>query len=155
MLVRVCITVAEVSTVSHDVSTADATLVYIRRSASKAKDKGKAIMQEPEPPKKLKKRSDPVVLKYHALQNRPYSVAKVRKNMVMYLKNQAGYKQKDKEKGTEKKSRGTRKKTLAKKRASEKKSEESSKRQKNEEAATNYEQEKAELRLWLKVYNNP
>ncbi|GJZ74527.1 hypothetical protein Tco_0638992 [Tanacetum coccineum] len=122
---------AEVSTASHDVSTAAAALVYIRRSASKEKDKGKAIMQEPEPPKKLKKRvqqeqerinfeaalelqrqlnkreevpakatqsqtidwSDPTVLRYHALQNRPYYVAKVRKNMVMYLKNQAGYKQ--------------------------------------------------------------
>ncbi|GJX39203.1 hypothetical protein Tco_0252506 [Tanacetum coccineum] len=47
---------AEVSTASHDVSTAAAALVYIRRSASKAKDKGKAIMQEPKPPKKLKKR---------------------------------------------------------------------------------------------------
>ncbi|GJU81898.1 hypothetical protein Tco_1284263 [Tanacetum coccineum] len=48
---------AEVSAATHDVSTAAATLVYIRRSASKAKDKGKAIMQEPEPPKKLKKNS--------------------------------------------------------------------------------------------------
>ncbi|GJU88490.1 hypothetical protein Tco_1300913 [Tanacetum coccineum] len=47
---------AEVSTDSHDVSTAAAALVYIRRSASKEKDKGKAIMQETEPPKKLKKR---------------------------------------------------------------------------------------------------
>ncbi|GKE15910.1 hypothetical protein Tco_1423487, partial [Tanacetum coccineum] len=47
---------AEVSTASHDVSVAAAALVYIRRSASKGKDKGKAIMQEPEPPKKLKKR---------------------------------------------------------------------------------------------------
>ncbi|GKD40308.1 hypothetical protein Tco_1260515 [Tanacetum coccineum] len=47
---------AEVSTSSHDVSTTTATLVYIRRSASKEKDKGKAIMQETEPPKKLKKR---------------------------------------------------------------------------------------------------
>ncbi|GKD85514.1 hypothetical protein Tco_1356668 [Tanacetum coccineum] len=47
---------AEVSTASHDVSTAAAALLYIRRSASKAKDKGKAIMQELEPPKKLKKR---------------------------------------------------------------------------------------------------
>ncbi|GKC14845.1 hypothetical protein Tco_1011627 [Tanacetum coccineum] len=64
--------------------------------------------------------SDPAVLRYHALQNRPYFVAEVRKNMVMYLKNQAGYKQKDKEKGTEKKSGGTRKKTLFKKRADEK-----------------------------------
>ncbi|GKE95181.1 hypothetical protein Tco_1580036, partial [Tanacetum coccineum] len=106
--------------------------------------------------------SDPAVLRYHALQNRPYSVAEVRKNMVMYLKNQAGYKQsffkgmkyeeirpifekvwdqkhsfvpmdsEDKEKGTEKKSGGTRKKTLAKKRASEKQGDQSVKRQKTE-----------------------
>ncbi|GJV72612.1 uncharacterized mitochondrial protein-like protein [Tanacetum coccineum] len=102
---------AEVSTGTHDVNTVAAALVYIRRSASKAKDKGKAIVQEPDPPKKLKKRvqvqmsldeelerktidwSDPAVLRYHALQNRPYFVAEVRKNMVMYLKNQARYKQ--------------------------------------------------------------
>ncbi|GJY28316.1 hypothetical protein Tco_0404083 [Tanacetum coccineum] len=32
--------------------------------------------------------SDPSVLRYHALQNRPFSVAEVRKNMCMYLKNQ-------------------------------------------------------------------
>ncbi|GKA42005.1 zf-CCHC domain-containing protein [Tanacetum coccineum] len=116
---------AEVSTASHDVSTAAAALTIDW--------------------------SDLAVLRYHALQNRPYSVAEVRKNMVMYLKNQAGYKQKDKEKGTKKKSGGTRKKTLTRKRAGEKKSEESSKRQKKEDAAADYEQEKAELRLWLKV----
>ncbi|GJV93630.1 hypothetical protein Tco_1541443 [Tanacetum coccineum] len=37
--------------------------------------------------------SDPVVLRYHALQNRSFPVAEVRKNMCMYLKNQGGYKQ--------------------------------------------------------------
>nr|GEX78619.1 hypothetical protein [Tanacetum cinerariifolium] len=37
--------------------------------------------------------SDPSVLRYHALQNRPFSKAKVRKNMCTYLKNQGGYKQ--------------------------------------------------------------
>nr|GEY38515.1 putative ribonuclease H-like domain-containing protein [Tanacetum cinerariifolium] len=37
--------------------------------------------------------NDPIVLRYHALQNRPFSKAKVRKNMCMYLKNQGGYKQ--------------------------------------------------------------
>ncbi|GKD71324.1 hypothetical protein Tco_1325414, partial [Tanacetum coccineum] len=37
--------------------------------------------------------SDPAVIRYHALQNRSFSVAKVRKNMCMYLKNQGGYKQ--------------------------------------------------------------
>ncbi|GJY77713.1 putative ribonuclease H-like domain-containing protein [Tanacetum coccineum] len=40
---------------AKDISGAE-TLVYIRRSASKAKDKGKAIMQESELPKKIKKR---------------------------------------------------------------------------------------------------
>nr|GEU37604.1 hypothetical protein [Tanacetum cinerariifolium] len=37
--------------------------------------------------------NDPQVLRYHALQNRPFSKAEVRKNMIMYLKNQEGYKQ--------------------------------------------------------------
>ncbi|GJZ90730.1 hypothetical protein Tco_0662657 [Tanacetum coccineum] len=36
--------------------------------------------------------NDPSVLRYHAQLNRPYSVAEVRKNMIMYLKNQGGYK---------------------------------------------------------------
>ncbi|GJY77902.1 hypothetical protein Tco_0483703 [Tanacetum coccineum] len=106
---------ASISTVSPlRVSTAEEIsgaekLVYIRRSASKVKDKGKAIMQESEPPNKIKKKldereevtakeaydidwSDPSVLRYHALQNRPFFVAEVRKNMCMYQKNQGGYK---------------------------------------------------------------
>ncbi|GJR96318.1 hypothetical protein Tco_0268492 [Tanacetum coccineum] len=136
---------AEHSTVIPEVSTAAANLVYIRRSAQKRKDKGKAIMQESEPPNKVKKRvqvqmsmdeelakqvfeeeqakamaeqeqerinfeaalelqkqldereevaaepiqaqkidwSDPAVLRYHAQLNRPYSIAEVRKNMVI------------------------------------------------------------------------
>ncbi|GJX95278.1 hypothetical protein Tco_0349864 [Tanacetum coccineum] len=36
--------------------------------------------------------TDPAILRYHTLQNRPFSVAEVRKNMCMYLKNQGGYK---------------------------------------------------------------
>ncbi|GJZ01032.1 hypothetical protein Tco_0518993 [Tanacetum coccineum] len=47
---------AEVSTVSTKDSTVAEGLVYVRRSASREKDKGKEIMQEPEPLKKLKKR---------------------------------------------------------------------------------------------------
>ncbi|GJU92774.1 hypothetical protein Tco_1317530 [Tanacetum coccineum] len=39
--------------------------------------------------------SDPSMIRYHALQNRPRSVAEVRKNMCIYLKNQGGYKMKD------------------------------------------------------------
>nr|GFB43684.1 hypothetical protein [Tanacetum cinerariifolium] len=37
--------------------------------------------------------NDPTVLRYHALQNIPFLKAEVRKNMIMYLKNQGGYKQ--------------------------------------------------------------
>ncbi|GJS25006.1 hypothetical protein Tco_0453638 [Tanacetum coccineum] len=114
-----------------DVSTAAVSLVYIRRSAEKRKDKGKGIMIEyefideeerkriardakiakqlqEEYDKARKKEAvaevdtahvidwnDPSVIRYHALQHRPRSVAEVRKNMIMYLKNQGGYKMKD------------------------------------------------------------
>ncbi|GJW88099.1 hypothetical protein Tco_0163439, partial [Tanacetum coccineum] len=37
--------------------------------------------------------SNPTVIRYHALQNRSFSVAEVRKNVCMYLKNQGGHKQ--------------------------------------------------------------
>ncbi|GJR95000.1 hypothetical protein Tco_0267174 [Tanacetum coccineum] len=147
-----------ISTVSAtpEVSIAAANLVYIRRSAEKRKDKGKAIMIEDESVQKKSKKqleqerlsheeairlqeqideeerkriardaeiakqlqeeydkagkkeavaevdtahvidwNDPSVIRYHALQNRPRSVAEVRKNMIMYLKNQGGYKMKD------------------------------------------------------------
>ncbi|GJS34544.1 hypothetical protein Tco_0532926 [Tanacetum coccineum] len=125
-----------VSTTSRLVSTVDiSTASELGSTASvKAKDKGKAIMHEFEPLKKIKKRearfkteqererinfetalelqkqlderedvtakvdqahdidwSDPAVLRYHTLQNRPFSVAEVRKNICMYLKNQGGY----------------------------------------------------------------
>ncbi|GJT41646.1 putative ribonuclease H-like domain-containing protein [Tanacetum coccineum] len=186
---EVSIVGAEHSTVIPEVSTAAANLVYIRRSAQKRKYKGKAIMQESEPlkrvqvqmsmdeelAKKLDEReevaaeptqaqkidwSDPAVLRYHAQLNRPYSIAEVKKSMVMYLKNQGGYKMhyfkgikyedirpifekvwdqiqsfapmdSEKEKGSKKK--GSRKKSLARKRAGEKQSEESTKRQKIED----------------------
>ncbi|GJW26160.1 hypothetical protein Tco_0039971 [Tanacetum coccineum] len=63
----------EISTANIQVSTASPpkvlkvsiaeAYVYTRRSASKAKDKGKAIMEEPEPPKKLKKKQERMSLK--------------------------------------------------------------------------------------------
>ncbi|GJU28800.1 hypothetical protein Tco_1172389 [Tanacetum coccineum] len=107
-----------VNTTSRTVSTTDVSTSSELGSTAgvKTKDKGKAIMQESEPPKKVKKRvqvqmsmdeklakkvfeeeqqidwNDPAVLRYHAQLNRPYSVAEARKNMVMYLKNQEGYK---------------------------------------------------------------
>ncbi|GJV74477.1 hypothetical protein Tco_1506061 [Tanacetum coccineum] len=127
--------------------------------ASKAKDKGKSIMQESKPPKKIKKRfqvqmsvdeelvkkldereevaakeahdndwSDPFVLRYHALQNRPFSVAEVRRNMCMVSKESRIQSfvpmDSEKEKGSEKKTGGRRKKSLARKRAKETLSEE-------------------------------
>ncbi|GKC43340.1 hypothetical protein Tco_1061062 [Tanacetum coccineum] len=194
---EVSIVGAEHSTVIPEVSTATANLVYIRRSVEKRKDKGKAIMREDESvQKKTKKQleqerltrqeqevvakddqahvidwSDPVVIRYHAQQNRPYSVAEARKNMCIYLKNQGGFKMShfkgmsyddirpifekvwdqnqsfvpmdsEKEKGSEKK--GSKKKSLARKRATEKQSEESTKRQKIENDI-----EKDELKAYL------
>ncbi|GJT68865.1 hypothetical protein Tco_1020345 [Tanacetum coccineum] len=147
------------------------TLVYIRRSASKAKDKGKAIIfnaeqearfkeeQEQERidfettlelEKKLDEReevpakeahdidwSDPYVLRYHALQNRPFSVAEVRKNMCIVWDQIQSFVPMDpeKEKGSEKKTGGRRKKSLARKRARAILSEESAKKQKLEDDA--------------------
>ncbi|GJY47712.1 hypothetical protein Tco_0436775 [Tanacetum coccineum] len=122
-----------ISTASEtpQVSTAAGSLVYIRRSEKKKKDKGKAILIEDESINEEERKriardaeiakqlqedydkagkkeamtevdtahvidwNDPSVIRYHALQNRPRSVAKVRKNMMVYLKNQGGYKMKD------------------------------------------------------------
>nr|GEZ25068.1 hypothetical protein [Tanacetum cinerariifolium] len=75
------------------------TLLNIKMSL--VKDKVKGIMQEIELPKKLKKKEmtqlsldEELAQKlYHALKNKPFLKAKVRKNMIMYLKNQGGYKQ--------------------------------------------------------------
>ncbi|GJZ46588.1 hypothetical protein Tco_0594184, partial [Tanacetum coccineum] len=65
-----------------------------RSAGKRVKDKGKAFRKKMNLfNKKEKKQLDPAMLRYHALQNRSFSVAKVRKNMCMYLKNQEGYKQ--------------------------------------------------------------
>ncbi|GKF27221.1 hypothetical protein Tco_0083115 [Tanacetum coccineum] len=74
--------------------------------------------------------------------NTPYSVAEVRKNMVMYLKNQGGYKM-NYFKGMNE-NKGSRNKSLARKRAGEKQSEESIKKQKIEDDV-----EKEELKAYL------
>ncbi|GJS23425.1 hypothetical protein Tco_0452057 [Tanacetum coccineum] len=37
--------------------------------------------------------NDPSVLRYHALKNKPVSIAQARRNMITYLKNQGGYKE--------------------------------------------------------------
>ncbi|GJT31596.1 hypothetical protein Tco_0922015 [Tanacetum coccineum] len=105
-----------------EVSTAATNLVYIR-SAEKRKDieqideeERKRIARDAEIAKQLQEEydkagkkeavaevdtahvidwNDPSVIRYHALQHRPRSVVEVRKNMIMYLKNQGGYKMKD------------------------------------------------------------
>ncbi|GJZ24753.1 hypothetical protein Tco_0562212, partial [Tanacetum coccineum] len=53
------------------------------------------LISTSESEKRKDKGNDPSIIRYHALQNRPRSVAEVRKNMLMYLKNQGGYKMKD------------------------------------------------------------
>nr|GEW22179.1 ribonuclease H-like domain-containing protein [Tanacetum cinerariifolium] len=63
------------------------TLMNIKRMS--AKDKGKGIMKETELPKKLKKKE----MIQLSLDEEPFSKVEVKKNMVMYLKNQGGYKQ--------------------------------------------------------------
>ncbi|GJZ94770.1 putative ribonuclease H-like domain-containing protein [Tanacetum coccineum] len=127
-----------VSTASTNVSTAAATLVYIRRSAEKKKDKGKAIMIESEPLKKIKKRD----------QTKPVFVPQERKNMITYLKNLGGYKLSDFKKMSYDDIRPIfeKEETLARKRAGEKKSADNVKRPKLQEVEE-YEKEKEELRL--------
>ncbi|GKB29632.1 hypothetical protein Tco_0869033, partial [Tanacetum coccineum] len=88
--------------------------------------------------------SDPAVLRYPALQNRPYSIAKVRKNMCIVWDQTQSFVPMDSEteKGSEKK--GSRKKALARKRAGEKQGEKSTKRKKIEDDI-----EKEELKAYL------
>ncbi|GJZ20346.1 putative ribonuclease H-like domain-containing protein [Tanacetum coccineum] len=195
----------KISTASGDISTAEEpvnTAGALKPVSTadmvqeRVKDKGKAIMQESEQPRKIKKKeyqqisldeeiaqklyaeelakdildekeeviaeatqahdidwSDPAVLRYHALQNRSFSVAEVRKNMVIYLKNQAWDQiqsfipmDSEKERGSEKKTGGSRKKTLAKKRAGEKQSYENAKRQKMKD-----DTEKEDLKKYLNI----
>nr|GEW74445.1 hypothetical protein [Tanacetum cinerariifolium] len=226
----------EISTVIHEVSTAAENLVYIRRSAEKRKDKGKAIMKEDKSVQRKSKKqleqerlgheeairlqeqifkekrqridrdaeiakqlqeaiaeadsahdidwNDSAVLRYHALQNRSFSVAEVRKNMCMHLKNRGGYKQShfkrmsyedirlifervwdqihafvlmDSEikKEVIKKSRFDLQQKQFAEEVSEKKDGSSSKPVGGkEEATTEYEKEKEKLRLSLKIIHN-
>ncbi|GJZ52733.1 hypothetical protein Tco_0607618 [Tanacetum coccineum] len=211
-----------VSTASSLVSIADLSTVSKLDStaAVKAKDKGKAIMHESEPPKKIKKRvqvqmsvdeelakkvfeeeqakfnaeqearfkaeqeqeridfetalelqkqldereevsanvdeahdidwSDPAVLRYHTLQNRPFSVAEVRKNMCLYLKNQGSEIEKEvmKRSGFDLQQESSKlvEEEIVQKRARETLSEESTKKQKLED-----DTKKEELQVFLNI----
>nr|GEU57232.1 hypothetical protein [Tanacetum cinerariifolium] len=129
----------EISTVIPEVSTVAENLVYIRRSVEKRKDKEKAIMKEDkyvqkkdaEIAKQLQEAiakadsahdidwNDPAVLRYHALQNRSFSVAKQFAKEVSEKKDDSSSKPVGRSK----------KKTVAKKRICAKLDEESAKRQ--------------------------
>nr|GEZ09695.1 hypothetical protein [Tanacetum cinerariifolium] len=75
-----------------------ATLSIIVHSEPKSKDKGKGILvEEPKPLKKQaqvkrKEKQDNAVLRYQALKRKPQTKAQARKNMMVYLKNMAGFK---------------------------------------------------------------
>ncbi|GKE43200.1 hypothetical protein Tco_1470484, partial [Tanacetum coccineum] len=98
--------------------------------------------------------SDPAVLRYHTLQNRPFFVredSEIEKEVMKrpefdFQQKQLAKKEKEKKADdrSSKPSGGSRKKTLARKRASEKQSEESAKRQKMEDD-TKKEELKAHL----------
>ncbi|GJS62111.1 hypothetical protein Tco_0656895 [Tanacetum coccineum] len=66
------------------------TLLNIKRSAAKERIPQEAKRTDER--EKVINWNDPDVLRYHAVQNRPFSKAEVRKNMCTYLKNQGGYK---------------------------------------------------------------
>nr|GEW23814.1 hypothetical protein [Tanacetum cinerariifolium] len=63
-----------------------ATPSIIVNSEPKSKDKGKGILV------KRKKKQDNAVLRYQALKRKPQTKAQARKNMMIYLKNMAGFK---------------------------------------------------------------
>ncbi|GJS35801.1 hypothetical protein Tco_0534183 [Tanacetum coccineum] len=173
----------EISTIDVPVSTAGAEVQYCQQDVSTAVCQALCELQERfkrrkgtsksnvEPRKEMDYLKLPPELPKHRMKGK-----KFQKNMVMYLKNQAGYKQsyfkgmkyeeirpifekvwdqthtfvpmdsEDKEKGSKKKAGGSRKKTLAKKRAGEKQSDQSAKRQKTE-----YDSEKEELKAYLDI----
>ncbi|GKA27221.1 hypothetical protein Tco_0713389 [Tanacetum coccineum] len=91
--------------------------------------------------------SDPAVLRYHAQLNRPYSVAEVRKNMVMYgIKINPLYPWilKTRKKVAKRKLKEAGRKHLPRKEQVKKQNDQSAKRQKTE-----YEKEKEELKAYL------
>ncbi|GJV08352.1 hypothetical protein Tco_1346008 [Tanacetum coccineum] len=124
--------------------------------------------------------NDPSVLRYHALKNRPVSIAQARRNMITYLKNQGGYKESyfkkmsyddirpifervwdhvntfipigsEVEKDSSKPSERETSKIVEEREVEKKCCQDNSKRQKKEKETADYEEEKDELRIWLIV----
>nr|GEY68783.1 hypothetical protein [Tanacetum cinerariifolium] len=69
-----------------------ATPSTIIHSEAKSKDKGKGILVEEPKPLKKKEKEDNVVIRYQALKRNPQTEAQARKNMMIYLRNVAGFK---------------------------------------------------------------
>nr|GEW64481.1 hypothetical protein [Tanacetum cinerariifolium] len=69
-----------------------ATLSIIVHSEPKSKDKGKGILGDVIEQVKRKEKQDNAVFKYQELKRKPQTEAHVRKNMMVYLKNMAGFK---------------------------------------------------------------
>nr|GEX79529.1 hypothetical protein [Tanacetum cinerariifolium] len=77
----------------------ESTAIKHVETKSKDKDKGKGIMvEEPKPMKKKQQvemdevaKEDPYVQRYHVMKKMPQTEALARKNMMMYLKNVAGF----------------------------------------------------------------
>nr|GEU43311.1 hypothetical protein [Tanacetum cinerariifolium] len=64
----------------------------IVNSEPKSKDKGKVILNEVIEQVKRKEKQDNTVLRYQALKRKPQTEAQAKKNMMVYLKNMAGFK---------------------------------------------------------------
>nr|GEY66491.1 hypothetical protein [Tanacetum cinerariifolium] len=143
----------ELSTVIPEVSTTAENLVYIRRKIAKQLQEAIA---EADPAYDIDW-NDPVVLRYHALQNRSFTIAEsIKKSDKIKASGfvQKQFAEEDSEKkddGSSESVGGSRKKTVAKKRIGAKLNEESAKRQKlkdvTEEVTAEYKKEKEELRL--------
>nr|GEW90787.1 hypothetical protein [Tanacetum cinerariifolium] len=69
-----------------------ATPSIIIHSEAKSKDKGKRILVEEPKPLKKKQKEDNAVKKYQALKRKPQTEAQARKNIMIYLRNVAGFK---------------------------------------------------------------
>nr|GFC18255.1 hypothetical protein [Tanacetum cinerariifolium] len=69
-----------------------ATQSIIIQLEPKSKDKGKGIMVEDPKPLKKKEKEDNAVMRYQALKRKPQIKVQARKNMMIYLRNMAGFK---------------------------------------------------------------
>nr|GFA74960.1 hypothetical protein [Tanacetum cinerariifolium] len=69
----------------------ESTTSSIILAETKSKDKGKGILDVAIDHVKLKAKEDPAVQRYQAIKKKPQTEAQTRKNMMMYLKNVAGF----------------------------------------------------------------